>query len=337
MSGTGGLFQASQVTTSQRDAIASPTNGMIVYNSTTGVMNQYIGGAWTTFATGTTSLAANNTAGKLDVATIAEIAAATATDASSGGLNALVVGNTAVNSASANIGSGAIPALGTDSLIDITLGGTKKASFTAYTPICGGTSTTGALQSVASIGSSGQILMSNGASNLPTFQAAQYFDKSVYISGASSATLSNPTSNTAFDTHTYAITANTLIAGVSFEFDCCYTITPGTTSNVTLSIMIGSTVITSVTFAAIGAGANAGYTRGFLIGTAAAGASVPVRAGLIGGMGTAGKASGSYDVQSFATNGSLTMQFGASFGTGDAGNSVILTAARIKKASTTAF
>ena len=49
-------------------------------------------------------------------------------------------------------------------------GGTGDTSFTAYTPICGGTTTTGALQSVASIGTSGQVLTSNGAAALPSFK-----------------------------------------------------------------------------------------------------------------------------------------------------------------------
>jgi hypothetical protein len=49
-------------------------------------------------------------------------------------------------------------------------GGTSKTSFTAYALICGGTTTTGALQSVASVGTSGQLLTSNGAGALPTFQ-----------------------------------------------------------------------------------------------------------------------------------------------------------------------
>lgn len=50
-------------------------------------------------------------------------------------------------------------------------GGTGDTSFIAYTPICGGTTTTGALQSVASIGTSGQVLTSNGPAMLPTFQS----------------------------------------------------------------------------------------------------------------------------------------------------------------------
>ena len=51
-------------------------------------------------------------------------------------------------------------------------GGTGVGTFVAYTPICGGTTGTGSLQSVAALGSSGDILTSNGAGALPTFQPA---------------------------------------------------------------------------------------------------------------------------------------------------------------------
>jgi hypothetical protein len=52
-------------------------------------------------------------------------------------------------------------------------GGTDKTSFTAYAPITGGTTTTGALQSAATgISNSGYVLTSNGSSALPSWQAA---------------------------------------------------------------------------------------------------------------------------------------------------------------------
>ena len=51
-------------------------------------------------------------------------------------------------------------------------GGTGRAAHTAYSVICGGTTTTAAQQSVVSVGNSGQVLTSNGAGNLPTFQSS---------------------------------------------------------------------------------------------------------------------------------------------------------------------
>lgn len=57
---------------------------------------------------------------------------------------------------------------GTD--IAVADGGTGRSSHTAYAVLCGGTTSTGAQQSIASVGTSGQVLTSNGAGALPTFQ-----------------------------------------------------------------------------------------------------------------------------------------------------------------------
>lgn len=59
---------------------------------------------------------------------------------------------------------------GTD--VAVSDGGTGRSSHTEYAVICGGTTTTGAQQSIVSVGTSGQVLTSNGAGALPTFQAA---------------------------------------------------------------------------------------------------------------------------------------------------------------------
>lgn len=63
--------------------------------------------------------------------------------------------------------------LGSEASVAVANGGTGDTSFTAYAPVCGGTSTTGALQSASTgISTSGYILTSTGGSSLPTFQAA---------------------------------------------------------------------------------------------------------------------------------------------------------------------
>lgn len=61
-------------------------------------------------------------------------------------------------------------ASGTD--VVVADGGTGVSSLTAYAVICGGTTSTGAVQSIAGVGTSGQVLTSNGAGALPTFQDA---------------------------------------------------------------------------------------------------------------------------------------------------------------------
>jgi hypothetical protein len=51
-------------------------------------------------------------------------------------------------------------------------GGTGVTSTTAYAVLCGGTTATAPIQSIASVGTTGQVLTSNGAAALPTFQTA---------------------------------------------------------------------------------------------------------------------------------------------------------------------
>lgn len=61
---------------------------------------------------------------------------------------------------------------GVTGVLPVPNGGTDRASATAYAVICGGTSSTSAQQSVASVGTAGQVLTSNGAGALPTFRSA---------------------------------------------------------------------------------------------------------------------------------------------------------------------
>jgi len=55
--------------------------------------------------------------------------------------------------------------------LDVTEGGTGVGTFTAYSVICAGTTATGDLQNVSGVGTSGQVLKSNGAGALPTWQS----------------------------------------------------------------------------------------------------------------------------------------------------------------------
>lgn len=54
----------------------------------------------------------------------------------------------------------------------VSYGGTGKTSLTAYAPVCGGTTATGALQQATTgFGSAGTVLTSNGSSALPSWQS----------------------------------------------------------------------------------------------------------------------------------------------------------------------
>jgi hypothetical protein len=87
-----------------------------------------------------------------------------------GGVTGTSAGGTGLSSFTSG---GAMYATSTSALTTGTLpvasGGTGATSATAYAVQCGGTTSTGAHQSVASLGTSGQVLTSQGASALPTW------------------------------------------------------------------------------------------------------------------------------------------------------------------------
>lgn len=60
----------------------------------------------------------------------------------------------------------------TSPTVTVPNGGTGNASLTAYGVLCGGTTTTGNVQTVSGLGNSGNVLTSNGPSALPTWQAS---------------------------------------------------------------------------------------------------------------------------------------------------------------------
>ena len=98
-------------------------------------------------------------------------------DGPSSGLNADLLDG---NEASAFYASG-----GTD--VPVADGGTGRSSHTAYAVLCGGTTTTAAQQSIADVGTSGQVLTSNGAGALPTFQSSS----AAIVNAVESGTLSS--------------------------------------------------------------------------------------------------------------------------------------------------
>lgn len=83
---------------------------------------------------------------------------------------------------------------GTD--VPVSDGGNGRSTATEYAVICGGTTATGSHQSIASVGTAGQVLTSNGAGALPTFQAsggggALVYLSTVTVSAAATADLDN--------------------------------------------------------------------------------------------------------------------------------------------------
>ena len=232
MSGTTKTLQVAQMTTTQRDAVASPANGMIIYNTSTGVMNQYIGGAWTTFASGTVSNAADTASGKVDIATTAEIAALTANDATSGAPNALTTGVVSITTAT----SGKIPALNTGGKVDVAIGGTGVASPTSGNLLLGAGSSA---MTLLAPGTSGNVVTSNGS----TFTSTAPVQSVTLVksnTADSSAAGTSTTSQVNFDVN-YSIPSASWVAGTIFKVDCVFRIVLNNSDVCALAVRLGTT------------------------------------------------------------------------------------------------
>ncbi len=145
-------------------------------------------------------------------------------------------------------------------------GGTGRANQTEFAVICGGTTTTAPQQSIASVGTSGQVLTSNGAAALPTFQ-----------SGAPSGSFNSITVQVFTSTGTYTPTS-----GMEF---CTVEVQGGGGGG-------GGAAASGVGTLSVGAGGGGGgYARETLT-AATIGASQTVTIGAAGAGGTAGDNAG---------------------------------------------
>src|SRR3954466_11334598 len=143
------------------------------------------------------------------------------------------------------VGQSSITTLGTISTgtwqgtaVTVPYGGTGDTSFTAYSVLCGGTTSTGALQNVSGVGTSGYVLTSNGASSLPTWQAA----------GSGTVTSVSGTANRITSTGgtTPVIDISAAYVGQT-SITTLGTITTGTWHGTVIGVVYGGTGLTSLT------------------------------------------------------------------------------------------
>lgn len=127
-------------------------------------------------------------------------------------------------------------------------GGTGATTQTAYAVLCGGTTSTGAYQSIASVGTAGQILTSNGAGALPTFQAAGggFASGTVMLFAQTSAPTGWTKNTTTGDNSALRVTTGTASTGGSVGFTTAFASqTP--TGSVAISTVSGSAGATTLT------------------------------------------------------------------------------------------
>jgi|SRR5712671_611157 len=138
--------------------------------------------------------------------------------------------NAVVDIAATYIGQTSITTLGTvttgtwhGSTVTVPFGGTGDASFSAFAPVCGGVTTTSALQSATTgIATAGFVLTSNGSAALPSFQAAPGAGRSAVflaaVTGDGTTLFSSFNVSSIIDVGTGNLTVNLTSGTATFPF-----------------------------------------------------------------------------------------------------------------------
>ena len=139
---------------------------------------------------------------------------------------------------------------GVTGTLPVANGGTGATTLTAYAVVCGGTTSTGAVQSIASVGTTGQVLTSNGAGALPTFQAAggsSFPSGTVMLFAQTSAPTGWTKNTTTGDNSALRVTTGAASTGGSVGFTTAFASqTPtGSVSITTVSGSAGATTLTT--------------------------------------------------------------------------------------------
>lgn len=158
-------------------ALASDGSGLPVASTTTATELGYVAGVTSSIQT---QINTKVTQGAITTSGLTQTTARILgrTTASTGAIEEISIGASLTLSAGSLNTTQALTTASSPTFAGLTLsspltvanGGTGDASLTAYAVLCGGTTSTGAVQSVSGVGSSGQVLTSNGAAALPTWQ-----------------------------------------------------------------------------------------------------------------------------------------------------------------------
>lgn len=133
-------------------------------------------------------------------------------------------------------GAGSTETLGGD--LVVANGGTGNTTFTAYSVLCAGTTATGAFQNVSGVGTTGQVLTSNGAGALPTWQTGGG-------GGSGITTINGDVGSVTGSTVTISGDGGFNYAGSSVRFESAATTLSLLTSDVNSNTFIGSSAGTT--------------------------------------------------------------------------------------------
>jgi hypothetical protein len=147
--------------------VTGGTDGQLLLASTAGEPD------WASLASADGSVTFTPGANSLDLSVDAEASGSIITiTGDSGGALSPTAGNITFRGGTTGLTfSGALSTETLDGTLNIGNGGTGSNFFTEFAVLCGGTTATAPIQSIASVGLAGEVLTSNGVGTLPTFQA----------------------------------------------------------------------------------------------------------------------------------------------------------------------
>lgn len=307
------------LTTTASSATMDLTGTLIVANGGTGATTFTSHGVLLGNGTSAVTATANGTTGQVFTATTGSApgwanpaaSSITITGDSGGGLTGNSFTFTGGATGLTFAGAGSTETLG--GTVVVAHGGTAATSFTAYAPICGGTTTTGALQSASSgISNSGWVLTSTGASSLPTWQAA---------GGGGGVTIDGDTGSATGSTITFNAASQ---AGATVSFSATgSTVSLNTTdSNSNVAIGVGTSVAggNSVAIGVVASASSTGFDVAIGQNASATGNSVSIGYG-------AGSGSGSNSIsigQGAIASGSTSIAIGYQLVTSAGANSITI-------------
>jgi len=305
------------LTTAEIAAVTYKQTGDIVWDETVGIVKYYDGSSWLSIANTTGALvnATESVRGVIELATVAEQGAATATGSTAAPL--VVQAKYLVKTSSGSVNENKIPILEASGFLSPSLGGTGSGGHIPWGIILGGTTTGSKLESVDLLGTTNQVLTSNGAGTKPSFEDSTLLNLKVTL--AESTATGSTNTDEVFADENYTIPANTLAQGEVLHIKAAgtYRLDAGT---LLFKLKLGATEMGEFTITTLEEDESAWAIDAWIV---------------VRSIGATGKliAGGTIGIQNIASNGSGSALSGDGSGASTAEQSIDTTASNVLQMS----
>lgn len=319
LTGSGYALELNRLTTTERDALTNVKNGTVIYNKTTGLINQYLTGAWSAVGTDATPNATESAAGKFLVTSFLHLANRSQTGATAA-LNALTP-RWLVKNGSGATSAYLLPQLGGNGVIATSLGGTG----------------TGGTAGVASgsilvyqknnspkplyATSTNQVILSTDGKNWNAGSAPMDVNVLTGSTASTNRTFTNPQALVNFDQTGSLLPAQLNTKGAIIHVYATGTVTEAGANGINIALRLGGTTVATCTTAAI-TSSSIQWAVNFYLVVRTAGAGGVIEGSATGMAGTKTCSSANTNTTSFDTTATYTANIAGSFQGSNAGNNI---------------